>query len=135
MTDRGVAIVTGGASGIGFAIAEALLADSWKPILADLAHGPFDTACARLDAPRANATKCILMDVANEASMITGLGRCGGRFERRFRPRCRAGKCAAGPRSCMIMRTADIGWIGGKRSDYIELQHQDLSLSVWNICI
>jgi NAD(P)-dependent dehydrogenase (short-subunit alcohol dehydrogenase family) len=43
MTDRGVAIVTGGPSAIGVAIAEALLADGWKLILADLAQGPLDT--------------------------------------------------------------------------------------------
>jgi NAD(P)-dependent dehydrogenase (short-subunit alcohol dehydrogenase family) len=80
MTDRGVAIVTGGASGIGFAIAQALLADGWKLILADLAQDPLDAARARLDAQRANATKCIIMDVANEASVIAGLERCEDRF-------------------------------------------------------
>jgi NAD(P)-dependent dehydrogenase (short-subunit alcohol dehydrogenase family) len=52
LTDRGVAIVTGGAFGIGLAIAEALLTDGWKLILADLAQGPLDTARARLDARR-----------------------------------------------------------------------------------
>jgi NAD(P)-dependent dehydrogenase (short-subunit alcohol dehydrogenase family) len=40
MTDRGVAIVTGGASGIGLAIAKALLGDGWKLVIADLAPGP-----------------------------------------------------------------------------------------------
>jgi NAD(P)-dependent dehydrogenase (short-subunit alcohol dehydrogenase family) len=80
MTDRGVAIVTGGASGIGFAIAEALLADGWKLILADLAQGPLDAARARLDARRADATKCIIMDVANETSVIEGLDGCEDGF-------------------------------------------------------
>jgi hypothetical protein len=42
LTDRGVAIVTGGASGIGLAIAKALLGDGWKLIIADLAQGPLD---------------------------------------------------------------------------------------------
>jgi NAD(P)-dependent dehydrogenase (short-subunit alcohol dehydrogenase family) len=37
-------MATGGASGIDLAIAEALLADGWKLILADLAQGPLDTA-------------------------------------------------------------------------------------------
>jgi hypothetical protein len=54
-TDRGVAIVTGGAFGIGLVIAEALLADGWKLILADLAQGPLDTARARLDGRRTQA--------------------------------------------------------------------------------
>jgi NAD(P)-dependent dehydrogenase (short-subunit alcohol dehydrogenase family) len=76
MTDRGVAVVTGGASGIGLAIAKALLADGWKIILADLAQGPLDAARAQLDSLRANATKCVVMDVANEASVVSGLERC-----------------------------------------------------------
>src|ERR1700738_2898732 len=33
MTDRGVTIVTGGASGIGLAIAKALLGEGWKVII------------------------------------------------------------------------------------------------------
>jgi NAD(P)-dependent dehydrogenase (short-subunit alcohol dehydrogenase family) len=40
MTDRGVAIVTGGASGIGLAIAKALLGDGRKLVIADLVPGP-----------------------------------------------------------------------------------------------
>jgi NAD(P)-dependent dehydrogenase (short-subunit alcohol dehydrogenase family) len=67
-------------SGIGFAIAEALLANGWKLILADLAQDPLEAARARLDAQRANATKCIIMDVANEASVIAGLERCEDGF-------------------------------------------------------
>jgi NAD(P)-dependent dehydrogenase (short-subunit alcohol dehydrogenase family) len=80
MTDRGVAIVTGGASGIGFAIAKALLADGWKLILADLAQGPLDAARAALEPVRANATKCIIMDVADEASVVAGLDGCEAGF-------------------------------------------------------
>jgi NAD(P)-dependent dehydrogenase (short-subunit alcohol dehydrogenase family) len=57
MSDRGVAIVTGGASGIGLAIARALLADDWKVMIADLAQGPLEAARAELEPLRANATK------------------------------------------------------------------------------
>src|SRR5947208_3040667 len=39
MVERNVAIVTGGASGIGLAIAKTLLGEGWKLILADLAEG------------------------------------------------------------------------------------------------
>jgi NAD(P)-dependent dehydrogenase (short-subunit alcohol dehydrogenase family) len=80
MTDRGVAIVTGGASGIGLAIAKALLADGWKILIADLAQGQLDAARAQLEPIRANATRCVVMDVANEASVISGLGDCEDGF-------------------------------------------------------
>jgi NAD(P)-dependent dehydrogenase (short-subunit alcohol dehydrogenase family) len=76
MTDRGVAIVTGGASGIGLAIAKALFGDGWKIVIADLAQGPLDAARAELEPVRANATRCVVMDVADEASVIAGLERC-----------------------------------------------------------
>jgi NAD(P)-dependent dehydrogenase (short-subunit alcohol dehydrogenase family) len=80
MTDRGVAIVTGGASGIGLAIAKALLGDGWKIVIADLAQGPLDAAHAQLELVRADATRCVVMDVANEASVIAGLERCEAGF-------------------------------------------------------
>jgi NAD(P)-dependent dehydrogenase (short-subunit alcohol dehydrogenase family) len=80
MTDRGVAIVTGGASGIGLAIAKALLGDGWKVIIADLAQGPLDAARAELEPLRANATRSVIMDVADEASVIAALDGCEDGF-------------------------------------------------------
>ena len=80
MTDRGVAIVTGGASGIGLAIAKGLLGDGWKVIIADLAQGPLDAACAELEPLRANATRSVIMDVADEASVIAALDGCEAGF-------------------------------------------------------
>jgi len=80
MTDRGVTIVTGAASGIGLAIAKALLGEGWKLILADLAPGPLEAARTELDALRANATKCLVMDVTDEASVIAALGGCEDGF-------------------------------------------------------
>src|SRR6202161_3958781 len=76
MTDRGVAIVTAGASSIGPAIAEALLGDGWKLIIADLAQGPLDAARAELERLGPGAVKCIIMDVADESSVIAGLDGC-----------------------------------------------------------
>jgi NAD(P)-dependent dehydrogenase (short-subunit alcohol dehydrogenase family) len=67
MADRGVAIVTGGASGIGLAIAKALLGEGWKLIIADLAQDPLDAARAELEPLAANATKCVIMDVRSAA--------------------------------------------------------------------
>ena len=75
MTDHGVAIVTGGASGIGLATARALLANGWKVMIADLTPTGLEAARAELEPLRANATKYVLMDVANEASVIAGRGR------------------------------------------------------------
>ena len=80
MIDRGVAIVTGGASGIGLAIAKALLGEGWKILIADLAQGPLDAARAQMEPIRANATRCVVMDVANEASVIAGLKGCEDGF-------------------------------------------------------
>jgi NAD(P)-dependent dehydrogenase (short-subunit alcohol dehydrogenase family) len=80
MIERGVAIVTGGASGIGLAIAKALLGDGWKILIADLAQGPLDAARAQLEPIRANATRCVVMDVASEASVIAGLKGCEDGF-------------------------------------------------------
>src|SRR3981081_2337138 len=80
MTDRGVAIVTGGASGIGLATARALLADGWKIMIADLTHAGLEAARAELDALRANATKYVLRGVATEASVIAGLDGCEDGF-------------------------------------------------------
>src|SRR5882724_10884162 len=80
MTDRGVAIVTGGASAIGLATARALLADGWKIMIADLTHAGLEAARAELEPLRANATKYVLMDVANEASVIAGLDGCEDGF-------------------------------------------------------
>jgi NAD(P)-dependent dehydrogenase (short-subunit alcohol dehydrogenase family) len=80
MTDRGVAIVTGGASGIGLSIAKALLGDGWKLIVADIAQGPLDAARAQLEPLRPNATKCVIMDVADENSVLAGLDGCEDGF-------------------------------------------------------
>src|ERR1700710_2856195 len=80
MTDRGVAIVTGGASGIGLAIARALLGDGWKVIIADIAEASLEAARAKLNAIRPNAAKSVVMDVANEDSVIAALDRCEDYF-------------------------------------------------------
>lgn len=80
MTDRGVAIVTGGASGIGLAIAKALLGDGWKLVIADLAPDRLDAARTELEPVRANATKCVIMDVASEPSVLAALDGCEDGF-------------------------------------------------------
>src|SRR5438105_3926475 len=78
--DRGVTIVAGGASGIGLAIAKALLGEGWKLIIADLAPGPLEAARAELEPLAANATKSVIMDVADEASVHAALEGCEAGF-------------------------------------------------------
>ncbi|MBC7577352.1 MAG: SDR family oxidoreductase [Tardiphaga sp.] len=74
--DLGVAIVTGGASGIGLAIAKALVGEGWKVLIADLTRPALDAAQAQIDAIRPGVTRSVVMDVAVEASVIAGLTDC-----------------------------------------------------------
>jgi NAD(P)-dependent dehydrogenase (short-subunit alcohol dehydrogenase family) len=80
VVNRGVVVVTGGASGIGLAVAKALLGEGWKLVIADLGPGPLDAARAALEPLRANATKYVIMDVADEASVIAALKGCEAGF-------------------------------------------------------
>lgn len=41
--DRGVVVITGGGSGIGLAIADTLIRDGWKLLIADLSGLALDT--------------------------------------------------------------------------------------------
>lgn len=63
-----VAFITGGASGIGFAIAKALAARGAKVMLADLNQAKLDEAVASLTAAGADAAS-VVCDVADEAQM------------------------------------------------------------------
>lgn len=63
-----VAFITGGAAGIGFAIAKALAARGAKIMLADMDQGKLDQAVAELTAAGSDAAG-ILCNVADEAQM------------------------------------------------------------------
>jgi NAD(P)-dependent dehydrogenase (short-subunit alcohol dehydrogenase family) len=63
-----VAFITGGASGIGFAIAKALSARGAKVMLADLDQGKLDAAVANLTASGGDAAG-VVCNVADEAQM------------------------------------------------------------------
>jgi len=67
MSDRGVAFVTGGASGTGWRLRRPCSA-----MAGDCRSGACP-ASAPLEPVPANATKCVVMDVTNEASVIAGL--------------------------------------------------------------
>jgi NAD(P)-dependent dehydrogenase (short-subunit alcohol dehydrogenase family) len=80
MTDRGVAVVTGGGSGIGLAIAEALLDDGWKLLIADLSADALSAARTRLEARGRNSVKFVQMDVSDETSILASLKGCEDGF-------------------------------------------------------
>jgi len=80
-TEQGVAIVTGGGSGIGLAIAEALAAEGWQLLIADLSLPALDAARTAL-AGHAGRVRYVEMDIAREASVIAALASC----ERDFGP-------------------------------------------------
>ena len=63
-----VAVITGGASGIGFATAKALAAKGMKIVIADIEAGALDKAVATLSASGAKA-EGVVCDVANLASV------------------------------------------------------------------
>jgi NAD(P)-dependent dehydrogenase (short-subunit alcohol dehydrogenase family) len=80
MAGKGVTIITGGASGIGLAIAHALLADGWKLILADLKADALEAAREALDPKRSDSVRTVVMDVSDEASVIAGIKDCEAGF-------------------------------------------------------
>jgi len=80
MTDRGVVVVTGGGSGIGLAIAQALLGDGWKLVVADVSAGALEAARASLGGADPAKVRLVQMDVADEASVLMGLEACRDDF-------------------------------------------------------
>jgi NAD(P)-dependent dehydrogenase (short-subunit alcohol dehydrogenase family) len=80
--DHGVAIITGGASGIGLAIAKAAVGEGWKVLLADLTQPALDAAKAQIDAIKPGVTRTVVMDVAIEEAVVAGLKDCETGFGR-----------------------------------------------------
>jgi NAD(P)-dependent dehydrogenase (short-subunit alcohol dehydrogenase family) len=73
----GIVLVTGGASGIGLAVARGLLDDGWKVMVADLAQDRVDEARAELPAARA---RCVQLDVTDEAAVADAIDACETEF-------------------------------------------------------
>lgn len=73
----GVVVVTGGASGIGLAVARGLLDDGWKVLVADLAQDRIDEAQASMPPDR---VRCIRMDVTDETAVANALDNCEREF-------------------------------------------------------
>ena len=78
MAEARTVIVTGGASGIGLAAAQVLLAEGWRVCVADLAPGNLDAARARLDA--GDRARYVRLDVADEAAVVEAVGACDREF-------------------------------------------------------
>ena len=63
---RGAILVTGGASGIGRATVEAVIAGGWRAVVLDLPGPNLDTALASLDPA---LVRCTALDVSDEAAV------------------------------------------------------------------
>ncbi len=75
----GVVMITGGASGIGLAVARGLLNEGWKVLIADRSAQALETTQAGLASDRA---RCVQLDVTAEDEVATALDDC----ERTFGP-------------------------------------------------
>ena len=82
MADKGAAIVTGGASGIGFAVARQLLIDGWSVLIADRSCDGLERAAGDLKAFGSGKLKLLVLDVAVEAEVVNAVADC----ERDFVP-------------------------------------------------
>jgi NAD(P)-dependent dehydrogenase (short-subunit alcohol dehydrogenase family) len=72
-------LITGGASGIGRAIAEAVLAEGWRAVVADVADKNLDEARARFE-PFGGRTRFEKFDVIDEEAVIAAIDRCEKEF-------------------------------------------------------
>jgi NAD(P)-dependent dehydrogenase (short-subunit alcohol dehydrogenase family) len=71
-------LVTGGASGIGLAIAEAVLAEGWRAIIADRDERGLAAARERLGNPA--EARFEILDVTDEAAVVAFIARCEAEF-------------------------------------------------------
>jgi NAD(P)-dependent dehydrogenase (short-subunit alcohol dehydrogenase family) len=79
MSHQQTVLVTGGASGIGLAIVEAVLAEGWRAIVADLDQTSLDRSRDALEASSGNV-RFELMNVADEDAVIRCIAVCESEF-------------------------------------------------------
>lgn len=79
MTDQQTILVTGGASGIGFAVVKAVLAEGWRAIVADLDAGALTRAREELAAP-ADRVRFEQINVADEEAVVRMVAACEAEF-------------------------------------------------------
>ena len=107
----GVAVVTGGASGIGFALAEKSISLGLHPVLADIEAAAIREAEARLADPARRANVEVLgfaVDVSQEAEVNALAATVAERFPDRPVSLlcCNAGVGGGGP----VLRASDVDW-------------------------
>src|SRR5215213_6355235 len=78
MTQQTV-LVTGGASGIGLAVVEAVLAEGWRAVVADLDPGSLDRCRDFLRAPD-DRVRYEPMNVADEDAVVRAIAACEAEF-------------------------------------------------------
>jgi len=79
MSRQETVFVTGGASGIGLAIVQAVLAEGWRAVVADLAQLNLDQARETLRGSR-DLVRFEQLDVADEAAVVGAIARCEAEF-------------------------------------------------------
>ncbi|WP_262299319.1 SDR family NAD(P)-dependent oxidoreductase [Microvirga sesbaniae] len=72
-------LVTGGASGIGLAVVEAILAEGWRAIVADLEQNSLDR-CREALSPANNRVRFERLDVADEEEVVRTIAACEAEF-------------------------------------------------------
>src|SRR5919107_5811727 len=75
MAQQQTVIVTGGASGIGFAVVEAILAEGWRAVVADLEQRNLDR-CRDVLSPSNNRVRFERMNVADEDEVVRTVAAC-----------------------------------------------------------
>ena len=81
MTTQGAVLVTGGASGIGLAVVEAVLDKGWRAIIVDRDERSLDQCREAIARSREDA-HFVSLDIADEAAVVRAVERC----EAEFRP-------------------------------------------------
>jgi NAD(P)-dependent dehydrogenase (short-subunit alcohol dehydrogenase family) len=79
MAHQQTVLVTGGASGIGLAVVEAILAEGWRAVVADLEQRNLDR-CRDVLSPSNNRVRFERMNVADEDEVVRTVAACEAEF-------------------------------------------------------
>lgn len=79
MAQQQTVLVTGGASGIGLSVVEAILAEGWRAIVADLDQKNLDR-CREVLSPSNNRVRFERMNVADEDDVVRAIAACQAEY-------------------------------------------------------